>query len=214
MLNILFVFAVGMVGVATADFSRKLSLSVYYESACPDSKAYIINQLQPAMNLLQDYLDLQLVPFGKARSINNGFGGFRCQHGQPECLGNMIQDCTLNLMSSRSDMEKVKYIVCEMQTKSSTRGDLNCVFKSNVPGQLVEACVSSNQGMGLQLKSEYLTKLVQPTFIPTTTFDGIFNQKLQDSSIADLIGTLCSIFKDAPPCAEYYNNQALMSMMG
>ncbi|KAG6440958.1 hypothetical protein O3G_MSEX001548 [Manduca sexta] len=166
------------------------------------------------MNLLQDFLNLQLVPFGKARSINNGYGGFRCQHGAPECLGNLIQDCTLDLMSSRSDMDKVEYIVCEMQTKASTRGDLHCAIKSNVPSQLVQNCVSSNQGIGLQLKSEYLTKMVQPSFIPTVTFDGAFNQKLQDNAIDDLIGTLCSILKDAKPCAEYYNTQALMSMMG
>lgn len=45
----------------------QLLLSVYFESRCPDSKAFVLNQLRPALRLLPEHISLKLVPFGKAR---------------------------------------------------------------------------------------------------------------------------------------------------
>lgn len=42
---------------------------VYYESLCPDSKAFITKQLHPTMKILKDHVELHLVPFGKS-SVN------------------------------------------------------------------------------------------------------------------------------------------------
>lgn len=48
-------------------FFFQLLLTVYYESQCPDSKTFILKQLQPALHLLHQYITLKLIPFGKSR---------------------------------------------------------------------------------------------------------------------------------------------------
>jgi len=42
-------------------------LGVYYESLCPDSKNFIVDQLQPVYSKLKDITFLQLVPYGNAQ---------------------------------------------------------------------------------------------------------------------------------------------------
>lgn len=41
-------------------------VAVYYEALCPDSKNFIIRQLQPAYQRAPSLIDFQLVPYGKA----------------------------------------------------------------------------------------------------------------------------------------------------
>ncbi|XP_028169759.1 GILT-like protein 1 [Ostrinia furnacalis] len=206
----LFVFVVFVAdGFATGYTPQKLFISVYYESRCPDSKAFVLEQLRPAMKLLSDHIMLMLVPFGKARSINQGYGGFQCQHGPSECLGNVVQSCALDQMLDRTDAQKVDYVACEFETFAGAKGDLSCVQKANVSPDLVRDCMASGRGTELQLDAEYLTRLVSPKFVPTVTIDGIFNQQIQDSSQVDLVGTLCSVLKETPICARHYNSMAM-----
>ncbi|CAF4842413.1 unnamed protein product [Pieris macdunnoughi] len=187
----------------------KLRLTVYYESECPDSETFILKQLQPTVQQLHNYTTLELVPFGKARSINYGNDGFQCQHGSSECLGNMVQDCALNRMKQYTDVMKVAYVACEMKTRSGAKGDLHCVQNAKLSPKDVEDCVLTGEGTSLQLHSEYQTNKVRPTFIPTITVNGVFDQHIQDNAQVDLFSTLCSILKEAEPCAKRYNWMAL-----
>ena len=45
---------------------EKVKLNVYYESLCPDSSAFITQQLSGAYNQILDIMDVKLFPFGKA----------------------------------------------------------------------------------------------------------------------------------------------------
>jgi hypothetical protein len=72
-----------------------VKVSLYYESLCPDSRRFVINQLAPHYinDGLVDSIDLQIVPFGKASKIVNETDGsvtFDCQHGEQECWGNKL----------------------------------------------------------------------------------------------------------------------------
>ncbi|XP_052742198.1 gamma-interferon-inducible lysosomal thiol reductase [Bicyclus anynana] len=186
-----------------------LALTVYYESKCPDSKSFILKQLEPSMQHLSDYVQLKFVPFGKARSINYGDAGFECQHGPSECLGNIVQDCSLHLLGDRSDKERLEYVACEMYTEAGSQGRFDCVERAMLSSTEVEQCVLQGKGTALQLESEYYTDLVKPKFVPTVTINGIFNQEIQNNSQRDLFGTICSLIPDVPPCAKHYNYLAL-----
>lgn len=63
----------------------QILLAVYYESKCPDSRAFVLQQLQPAMQLLHEHILLHLVPFGKSKVIHNYYqqkftNSFRCSN--------------------------------------------------------------------------------------------------------------------------------------
>ncbi|XP_068628363.1 GILT-like protein 1 [Battus philenor] len=206
-LFLVFVF-VYTITYTSGNISKKLPVTVYYESKCPDSKKFILEQLQPAIELLHNYVKLRLIPFGKSRSINYGDEGFECQHGPRECLGNLVQDCALKYMREYNDVQRVTYVVCEMASESGAHGSLACVKHAGLPIGDVEGCVLAGEGVALQLDSEYHTNLLKPKFIPTITINGVFNQDIQDSALVDLKGTLCSILREARPCARYYNNRA------
>lgn len=44
-------------------------MNVYYESLCPDSLQFLVNQLGPQYESLSSIMDVRLIPFGKARVI-------------------------------------------------------------------------------------------------------------------------------------------------
>ena len=47
-----------------------LKVGVYFESLCPDSKAFITTQLYPTMAKLGKYLDIDFYPYGNAEVIS------------------------------------------------------------------------------------------------------------------------------------------------
>ncbi|XP_073946133.1 GILT-like protein 1, partial [Choristoneura fumiferana] len=194
-------------------WNKLILLSVYYESKCPDSRAFVLQQLQPALQLLHEHIMLQLVPYGKSKSINYGDSGFKCQHGPAECLGNMVQDCALYQMRHLSDLDKLEYVACEMAIEAGARGSMECVKKSRLQGDQVAKCLRTRQGVDLQLDSEYLTLLIRPKFIPTVTVDALFDQKVQDNALADLTGTLCAMLQLTHACAQYYNALAMRHIL-
>ncbi|XP_013196703.1 gamma-interferon-inducible lysosomal thiol reductase [Amyelois transitella] len=206
LVKVLFMFV--LAGIGRGDGSLKLSMTVLYESKCPDSRSFVLWQLKPAMQLLRNRIKLQLVPFGKARSTNTGYG-FECQHGPSECLGNVVQDCALSLMYDRDDSEKTEYVACEMSTLAGARGSLECVQNANLAGAAVNQCISSGRGRQLQLESERLTNMYSPRFIPTVVINGIFNQRVQDMSQVNLIDTLCRILQQPSECRSYKNSNYL-----
>ena len=74
--------------------AKKLKLSVYFESLCPDSRLFITRQLTPTYAVLNKIFDIDLVPYGNSNwsySETSKEVFFQCQHGQLECQGNKIQ---------------------------------------------------------------------------------------------------------------------------
>ncbi|CAG2103650.1 unnamed protein product [Medioppia subpectinata] len=88
-------------------------ISVYYESICPDSRRFILNQLIPTYDKLSPYVDVDLIPFGNANVSypNHDFKPyFQCQHGPDECYGNKAQACVIDL--TKSTRPSLSYIKC------------------------------------------------------------------------------------------------------
>lgn len=48
-----------------------LPVGVYYEALCPDSRNFIHQHLVPSLNKAPNSFDIQFVPYGKAKVVNN-----------------------------------------------------------------------------------------------------------------------------------------------
>ncbi|XP_017482623.1 PREDICTED: GILT-like protein F37H8.5 [Rhagoletis zephyria] len=170
--------------------ANKIDVTILYESLCPDSINFMTKQLAPAYDKLKANLNINLVPFGKSRSVNYG-SEFYCQHGPAECSGNRLQSCVLNQQSTQD--QRVRFAICQMATrdKQSVEECANLVDLSSDVGN----CVNTKLGTQLQLLAEQVTNQYAPKFVPTIVYNGEFNQLLQDASFYDFHATVCKLLQ-------------------
>ena len=125
-LNILvIIFLVNSVSAEKAE----VSINIYYESLCPYSRQYVIEQLYPTYNSdLGKYLDVGLFPIA-LQYTPDGSGGwnFECQHGNNECVGNQYQVCLID----------------QIKEESIQIAALNCILDDNQPHSATEKVLSS-----------------------------------------------------------------------
>lgn len=98
-----------------------MDITVYYESFCPDSRAFITKQLNPAYNDIKDEINLKFVPFGKSQSKDTNGDLFECHHGPKECAGNKLHSCALENLNGKAD-EQMKFVNCQMLADADTTG--------------------------------------------------------------------------------------------
>ncbi|XP_026330833.1 GILT-like protein 1 isoform X2 [Hyposmocoma kahamanoa] len=195
---------------------KPLQLSVFYESLCTDSQAFLLQQLLPTTTVLHDFVNVRFIPFGKSKSIDYGENGFECQHGPAECLGNMVHDCVLDRLRPELEMpvlKRVEYVACELDNIAGATGNMMCVQKAGLDEDKVNKCLTSEKGLILQLDSEYQTEKLDPEMIPTVVLGDTFNQTFQDNALKNLMGTLCEILKYQTPCEAYFNRVALSTIL-
>lgn len=85
-----FILLLALVGFIYA--AKPVKISLYYESLCPDSRAFVLTQLAPTYEKLGQNITLELVPFGNVNVTKhaNSTPTYVCQHGPNECYGNKV----------------------------------------------------------------------------------------------------------------------------
>jgi len=176
--------------VATAQ--DKLSLDVYYESLCPDSLKFLVSQLGPQYDTISTFVDVRLVPFGKARFQARKDAGytFDCQHGPRECRGNIIHACGIEYSTSES--QAVQFAKCLMQSPNESE---RCANSVDLDYATVESCAGGLEGqLLLQLHGvETLSLKPRLTFVPWLVFNKEWSQENQDAGLKDLKATACNL---------------------
>jgi hypothetical protein len=82
--------------VFSTNLINKVKVGVYYESLCPYSRSYVMNQLIPTWHKLSSIMTLNMNIFGNCyvkilnKTVEPPEVEFECQHGLQECIGNTI----------------------------------------------------------------------------------------------------------------------------
>ncbi|CAO1361233.1 unnamed protein product [Diamesa tonsa] len=180
------------------EFARKkgvpVNVAVYYEVLCPDSKNFIIKQLQASYIKAPKLIEIEFFPYGKATTNTNSDGSlsFDCQHGPTECEGNMIHACSIEAIhdtKTRLDM-----VACMIRDNRNPKESFNrCSKEYTIDVETIQKCYSGLHGAELLKIAGQATDALRPkaTFIPTVTLDG--QQFRQASILKDLLHEVCKV---------------------
>uniref|UniRef100_A0A8C7M7F2 Gamma-interferon-inducible lysosomal thiol reductase n=1 Tax=Oncorhynchus kisutch TaxID=8019 RepID=A0A8C7M7F2_ONCKI len=151
----------------------RVEVTLYYESLCPGCRAFLPQQLFPTWAMLHDIMDVKLVPYCNAQ-LPSGNSPFTCQHGEPECHGNMIE--VLGRYSA------FQVIYC-MESAGS-----GCI--------LVTSCVKGELGFKLMHENALKTNALSPakTHVPWVTINGEYTDDFQDKAMSSLFNLVCKMY--------------------
>ncbi|RXM91487.1 Gamma-interferon-inducible lysosomal thiol reductase [Acipenser ruthenus] len=129
-------------------------------------------QLFPTWILLMDIMNVTLVPYGNAQEKFDGKQWqFTCQHGEEECLGNMIE--CLKLYEPTVQWESI--VTC-------VKGDQgNKLMHANA--QLTDTLKPAHQ------------------YVPWVTLNREHTDAMQDKAMSSLFNLVCSTYKGEKPVA-------------
>jgi len=192
----------------SANSSKKLAFTFYFESLCPDTvkTAGLVNTAID--NGLFDLAEVKLVTSGNAKVSRPSFRypgqhDFTCQHGDDECYGNQLQLCMWHHSTCRRGA--LKTILC-MYARTVTHGMLlpqafaECSWMEHARGlynmEAVKECALGAEGNALHYAAIQATP-AEHTNIPWATVGGF---KLSDDDqtmmISDPLGWACANTSD------------------
>ncbi|XP_014295730.1 GILT-like protein 3 [Microplitis demolitor] len=177
---------------------EKIVVAVYYEALCPDSRGFVMRQLEPTYQKLPNNVVIQMIPYGKATTteLPNGYK-FICQHGPRECEANMIHACAIDII--KNPAVQLNFLTCMIEHNlwpvNITR---TCAEKFHLDAEPILNCSKTNRGAELLAQYGKMTNALKPavTFIPTITLDG--NSDDQTAILINLLREVCKKFKILP----------------
>lgn len=98
---------------------EKLPVKIYYEGLCPDSRK-LMHELGMDYYTFRKYINLDFIPFGRAKSLDADGNGFECHHGPAECVANIVHSCGIQYLKSVD--AKQQFVVCQMRTEAEVTG--------------------------------------------------------------------------------------------
>jgi interferon gamma-inducible protein 30 len=189
---------------ATVPAADKVKIALYYETMCPGCIEFITESLYPAFMAVFDITDLLMVPYGNAEEEKEGdHWKFTCQHGEPECEGNLIQTCAIHLVNN--NMTAVMPFIYCMQASGDLPHDSGptCAKQHGIDFNAVTKCMTTPLGNKLQHDMAVLTDNLKPPhqYTPWFTLNGVHTEHIQDLAEANLKKLICDTYKGPKPDA-------------
>ncbi|XP_031137102.1 gamma-interferon-inducible lysosomal thiol reductase [Sander lucioperca] len=182
----------------TAD---QVEVGLYYESLCPGCRGFLTQMLLPTWVLLNDIMSVTLVPYGNAQEKPDGEKYiYECQHGELECLGNMIETCIMNMTD-----DAYLIIYCMESSADVIKAGESCVnlYSPDLSWDSVMKCVKGDVGNQLMHQNALKTKALNPPhqYVPWVTINGVHTEDLQNKAMNSLFTLVCSMYKGTKPAA-------------
>ncbi|XP_044766100.1 gamma-interferon-inducible lysosomal thiol reductase-like [Coccinella septempunctata] len=182
------------------DLTDKIKLTVYYEALCTDSKFFITRQLAPLQDKIPDHITIELVPYGKAVTIESaGTIIFQCQHDELECYANKIHACVIDSVTDPSI--QLKYVACMIKNNQNPDEIAEiCGKQLNIDHLPILICAKEDKASQLLKKHGERTHALNPpvSFIPTIEINGSQDLAPLSKILKNLKQTVCSLFETRP----------------
>ncbi|KAM7287475.1 uncharacterized protein ISCGN_031169 [Ixodes scapularis] len=176
---------------------KKVDLVVIYESLCPYSRRLVYSQLQPTYTQLAPYINLTLLPFGKAhvRTERDGAGRnitkISCQHGESECVGNKIETCVLRVV--KQTVTAVQIVACMSENSSPHTAGEKCATAFGVKWSLIDTCFKEHgEEYQLQVAATTWKYKSEVTRVPIVVMNGKQGNYVNYHAQNDMIVIVCN----------------------
>ncbi|XP_068244553.1 uncharacterized protein [Palaemon carinicauda] len=177
----------------------RVKVTVYLQSLCSDTVRFFTSQLYPTWQDLQDIIDLEFVPYGKARATPLESGGYKfvCQHGQEECYGNLVMSCVQNSLPIST---QVDFFNCMFSQRNPAQAGSKCSDDLGLDWTPFEECAKSDQGAELLYQNGLRTAALKPRlhFIPTIVIDGHYDDYQLRLSLLAFKNQICNMYQGPP----------------
>ncbi|XP_028831313.1 gamma-interferon-inducible lysosomal thiol reductase [Denticeps clupeoides] len=190
----------------SSETDSPVEVSLYYESLCPGCRQFLALQLFPTYLMLSDIMSVKLVPYGNAQETFDGKQyQFKCQHGEEECLGNMIETCILNTLDFPNAF---LVIFCMEASQDVVNAGQSCLhlYSPSTSWDTLMTCVKGDQGNKLMHQNAQATSALKPPheYVPWVTINGEHTEDLQQKAMSSLFNLVCSTYKGQKPdaCAQ------------
>ncbi|XP_061594561.1 gamma-interferon-inducible lysosomal thiol reductase-like [Cololabis saira] len=179
-----------------------VSITLYYETLCPDCRVFIAQQLFPTWLMLQDIMSVTLVPYGNAKEVPSANSPFTCQHGEPECRGNMIEACIIHFTGNSLAFHIIYCMESSVDVLGAAQPCLQ-LYAPSVSWSSVDACVKGDLGYRLMQANAAMTRALNPahTHVPWVTFNGEYTEENEDKASSSLFHLVCELYKGVKPPA-------------
>ncbi|XP_062888429.1 gamma-interferon-inducible lysosomal thiol reductase-like isoform X1 [Mobula hypostoma] len=177
-------------------------ISLFYESLCPDCRAFMEDELCPTWARMKEFLNLTLVPFGNAEvTQSTPSQQFRCQHGERECFGNMIQSCMIYHLKNTSSYLPV---ICCMESARTVLMAAQQCLQEHAPSmswEIISDCVDEDLGSQLMYQNAERTSELEPphNYVPWILINGEHSEDMQHHAETDLLDLVCRTYTGPPP---------------
>ncbi|CAJ1071803.1 gamma-interferon-inducible lysosomal thiol reductase-like [Xyrichtys novacula] len=176
-----------------------VQVALYYESLCPGCRLFLTEMLFPTWLLLNEFMSVTLVPYGNAREKPDGQKYvYECQHGEEECLGNMIETCLLNMTEMAFPI-----IFCMESSTDVLKSAQSCVqlYSPQLSWDTVMGCVKGDLGNQLMHQNALKTEALNPPhdYVPWITVNGVHTDDLQQKASTSLFSLVCGMIKGTKP---------------
>ncbi|KAH6935958.1 hypothetical protein HPB50_011692 [Hyalomma asiaticum] len=177
-----------------------VNITLYYEGLCSPSHYFILDQLHPTYCKLEDYLSVDIVPFGNARMhVVNGTVTFDCQHGPEECYVNEVHTCAVKYVHPTRKL--LDFVACTLSQDKPTEAGKPCADKVGTDWNVLDKCSRGPEGTQLMYEMGKRTRDHQPPieYVPWIEVNGAHNRTIQKKAQIHLFDFACELLGTEAP---------------
>ena len=189
--------------------SDKVQVELYYESQCPGCREMVTTSFYEAFQApgFLDMADVTFVPYGNAQETGTTASGtyeFKCQHGESECIYNVIETCALAKIDD--PLVQFKYIDCiehndesRDPTQDYFKVAIACAELADLADDVVsnmQDCATGVEGNRLEHEMAVKTDSLDPPhkYVPYIVVNGNHTDDIQNAVTDSLLNYVCNAY--------------------